>query len=416
MGSCHGSMTVTATQPMGRSVKILLSALACAPDKGSEPEVGYRTLLAAASVHDVWLITDASNVSSLNAALADHPRRDRIHLHGVDFAMSQPGHGPRNVVEYQRHYDRWQRTIGRLAVSLDGEHDFDLVHHVTLASYWTRAGVAVVDKPFVWGPVGGGVEPPWRLLTELGPQGVVEDLLRFIGRRTIGRLPSTRRAPRRAVVALAQNAETARRLSTNGHVRVLCNAVAVDPSDLPPAAPPQPRVAFVGRLTGWKAPMLALRTLRYVTHREVELHFYGDGPERARLEAKAGRWGLTDRVVYHGWVPRRRLLDDLAHVAALLHPALHEEAGLSIAEALTMGVPVVALAHGGPREVARHWPAEASVLVDPAGPRQTAQALAAALDHLLGPQQPGGRTATPPDVSFGDSLLEAYGAALSSED
>ena len=37
------------------SMKVLLSALACEPGKGSELEVGFQTMLAAASKHDVWV-------------------------------------------------------------------------------------------------------------------------------------------------------------------------------------------------------------------------------------------------------------------------------------------------------------------------------------------------------------------------
>ena len=42
------------------------------------------------------------------------------------------------------------------------------MHHVTLASYWTRTGVAAVEKPLVVGPVGGGVDPPLRLFPDAG--------------------------------------------------------------------------------------------------------------------------------------------------------------------------------------------------------------------------------------------------------
>jgi hypothetical protein len=38
-------------------MNIFLSALSCEPGKGSEPEVGYRALLAAPSQHEVWAIT-----------------------------------------------------------------------------------------------------------------------------------------------------------------------------------------------------------------------------------------------------------------------------------------------------------------------------------------------------------------------
>jgi hypothetical protein len=45
------------------------------------------------------------------------------------------------------YYDRWQRKAAVRAAELDRRIDFDIVHHVTLAANWTRAGVTVVDKP-----------------------------------------------------------------------------------------------------------------------------------------------------------------------------------------------------------------------------------------------------------------------------
>ena len=49
-----------------------------------------------------------------------------------------------------------------------GRIDFDVLHHATLAANWTQAGVTAVDKPLVLGLVGGGVEIPLRLVSELG--------------------------------------------------------------------------------------------------------------------------------------------------------------------------------------------------------------------------------------------------------
>ncbi|MBA2529173.1 MAG: hypothetical protein H0V19_04310, partial [Euzebyales bacterium] len=205
-------------------MKLLLSALACEPGKGSEPEVGYRAVLAAAQRHEVWVLTETANIEPLEAALARDPNGHRVRVHGIDFAVPEPGHGTPQVLNFQRHYNRWQQQVARVAVDLDAAVDFDAVHHVTLASYWTRAGVAAVDKPLVWGPIGGGVEPPVRLLTELGPRGLLEDGLRFVGRHAVSRLPFARQPARKASVVFAQNPATARRLRTAGAVRLLSNA------------------------------------------------------------------------------------------------------------------------------------------------------------------------------------------------
>jgi hypothetical protein len=153
-------------------MKVLLSALSCEPDRGSEPEVGFRALLAAASEHEVWAITLSHSVGRVLDALQGDPRTSRIHLEGIDFGVTESRIDVVSAPEFHWHYDRWQRALAARALELDEEVGFDVTHHVTLASYWARAGVAAVPKPLVWGPVGGGVNPPLVLIPSLGPRGV----------------------------------------------------------------------------------------------------------------------------------------------------------------------------------------------------------------------------------------------------
>src|ERR671910_2552237 len=193
-------------------MKLLLSAYACEPGRGSEQEVGLQVMLAAAQRHDVWLLTRENSISLLEELLAHHPFRDRIHLEGIDL------HGPIRRLKraglpgLHVYYDAWQRLAGVRAAQLDHRVDFDVVHHATFAAYWTRAGVTRLGKPFVWGPVGGGVSTPPPLIRELGAAGLREEGLREAVRRLAARRSSQRATARAAMVCLAQNASTARRL------------------------------------------------------------------------------------------------------------------------------------------------------------------------------------------------------------
>lgn len=395
-------------------VRVLLSALACEPGRGTELEVGYRTLLAAASAHEVWLLTDIDSIPKLEAALVEHPHRDRIHLRGLKMWRDGMLLDRISIPTFHRYYDWWQRQAARLALELDSVVDFDVVHHVTLASYWTRAGVAVLGKPFVWGPVGGGVQAPWQLLPSLGWRGAAEHLARRVVRAMLGRTGPSRHAMRTADVAIAQNEETLRRLRVRGSRRVLTNALVVDLSDVPNVFPGGTRlreIHVVGRLLAWKAPTLALAAVRAMRADDVVLRFFGTGPEQPRIERLAQRWGMEDRVRFEGWVPREAMLSQLASAAALLHPSLHEEAGLCIAEALSLGTPVVALDHGGPQQVASHWPAEQSALIPPARPERLVAELAARLDRIVAAPPPVQTEAIPPDVAFEEQILDAYAMA-----
>jgi glycosyltransferase involved in cell wall biosynthesis len=393
-------------------VKVLLSALACEPGKGSEPEVGFRAMLAAASRHEVWVLTVPGSLEPIHRAIDDDPLSARIHLLGLQFdSRGKPLH---RLTTSQFHigYDRWQRAVAERAILLDREVGFDVAHHVTLASYWTRAGVAALPKPLVWGPIGGGVDPPIRLLSELGVRGVLEAGARMIGRPAAAFLPVVARTQRKAAVILAQNPDTGRRLHGNGSIRLLSNALAVELNDVPIPERRTADVLFVGRLLPWKAPMLALRALRYVRHPDAVLRFCGDGPEEARLRRAARTWGVADRVRFEGWLARGRLLSLVAGAGALIHPAVHEEAGLCVAEALTLGTPVVALDHGGPAEIVGQWRGARSALVRPSRPTTTARTMAAALDAFLD-EEPGVCDGPIHSMtSFEAELLRAYDSGV----
>jgi glycosyltransferase involved in cell wall biosynthesis len=393
-------------------VKVLLSALACEPGHGSEPEVGFRALLASARRHETWALVNQASVPGILRGLdTEGVPRDAVHLEGIDFGVSEERFKRLTAVEHNWYYNRWQGAAGRRALRLDREVGFDVVHHVTLASYWTKTGVAVVPKPLVWGPVGGGVTPPLALLTELGMRGLLTDGARILGRPLLGLRPSVKATKQAATVVLAQNQATAGKLDVTGAVRVLSNSLAVD---LPPKEREGdriPEVLFIGRMIPWKAPLLALRTFRHVSHPGAVLRFVGKGGERRRLLRAARRWGLEDRVAFDGWIDRDLVLDKVAKAAVVIHPSLHEEAGLCIAEALSLGTPVVCLDHGGPREVVDQWGSAPSTSVAPRFPDATARAMAAAVDGYLAASYPVLSKAQEPATSFGAELLAAYDLA-----
>jgi glycosyltransferase involved in cell wall biosynthesis len=392
-------------------MKILLSAYACEPGRGSEQEVGLQVMLAAAQRHDVWLLTRENSISLLEEFLAHHPLRDRIHLEGIDL------HGPIRRLKraglpgLHLYYDAWQRLAGVRAAQLDRRVDFDVVHHATFATFWTRAGVSQLGKPFVWGPVGGGVSTPAPLVRELGVAGLWEEGLREPVRHFAVLRASHRATTRAATICLAQNSSTAQRLRSE-RVSVLPNALTVR---LPQMEPPGPRgtdIAFVGRLVPWKGGHLAVRALRHVQHRDAVLRIFGDGPDRRRIGRAAERWGLQDRVDLVGSLPRNELLREVRRCGVLLHPALHDESPGALGEALSLGVPVVCLDHGGPAEVARWWPKGHIALIPPSAPEAAARRLAAAVDGFLEEAPDPPTKPVLPVASFESLLLDAYDEAV----
>jgi glycosyltransferase involved in cell wall biosynthesis len=390
-------------------MKILMSAYACDPYAGSEPGVGFGAMKAAASRHELWLMTRANNVTTLSEWLRESELNECVHLVGLDIpgsALTKKGMG---LLSLHRYYDLWQRAAGDKGRELHDAVGFDVVHHVTFASYWTRTGVAAVPAPLVWGPVGGGVRSPSGLLTTLGVRGLLEEIARVAGRRLASIRYGAYQTAGQAAVTLAQNRPTAHLLERSGRrIQVLPNATV---ANLAPPSPSETRssdVMMVGRLVSWKAGVLAVRALRYLEHPEATLVIVGDGPDKDRIRRAVRRWHVEDRVVFKGRLPRAQVLQLLARCGVLVHPALHEEGGLAVAEALRIGTPVVCLDWGGPAGLASIWQSTPSTLVRPTTPDRTARAIAAAIDAHLAHPPNSENTVLPVSLDFETEVLGAY--------
>lgn len=390
-------------------MKILLSAYACDPYAGSEPAVGFGSLKAAASRHEVWLLTRDNNVPALREWLRDAGLNQRVHLVGLDIPGSALARKRKGLISLHRYYDLWQQAASQKGRELHATVGFDVVHHATFASYWTRTGVASVPAPLVWGPVGGGVRTPAGLLTTLGTRGLLEEAARTIGRRLGAIRHGAKRTAARAAVTLVQNRETARRLEGFGRsIHVVPNATVVRETPRELAATRTAEVFLVGRLVPLKGSVLAVRAFRYVEHPTASLVVVGDGPDRERIRRAAIRWGVAERVHLEGRLPRGELLDRIARCGVLFHPSLHDESPLTVAEALGLGTPVVCLDWGGPAVLTSLWPSTPSTLVAPTTPDDTARRLAAAIDdHLTHPPEVLS-TWRQSIINLGTELLSAY--------
>lgn len=117
----------------------------------------------------------------------------------------------------------------------------------------------------------------------------------------------------------------------------------------PVRAPQRPTILACGRLVPLKRFDDLIRALPLVAPQETRLVIVGEGPERATLEALAAKLGLQHRVALPGQV------DDLARryaeASCLAVASETESFGLTVAEALSYGLPVVATRCGGPEEI-----------------------------------------------------------------
>ena len=375
-------------------MKVLLSAYACEPGRGSEPAVGWNWVCQAARFHQVSVITRANNRAQIEAFLSEEPMPN---VQWVYFDLPRwasfwkKGHHGIHL-----YYCLWQIGAYFLAKRLHRRRPFDLAHHATFVNYWLPIYLVLLPVPLVWGPVGGGESAPPGFWHRCSLRGKAYEFLRQLG-RSLGEInPFVRRTGQEAAFVLATTDETAKRLRRLGCKRVqVCSQVGLPQNEIerlksfPLLRESNTfRVLSVGSLIHFKGFDLGLEAFANFQRRfpRSEYRLVGDGPERKRLERLARRLGVAGQVMFLGELPRGEVLAKLGECDVLLHPTLHDSGGWASLEAMAAGRPVICLDCGGP---ALQVTPETGIKVAGISPSQVISDLAEALVRLA--SDPEGR-------------------------
>jgi glycosyltransferase involved in cell wall biosynthesis len=386
----RGDETVNGLKPEGPSgdgveetTRLVVFAYECAPG-GSERGIGWEFSRIAAHLGETWVLCadDDSQMEAVRNGLATLPERSRLHFVPIaaprwSVAFGKIGRFPGRLYLA---YALWQIRALRVARRIDAEHHISLVWHVSWSNAWFGTLAARMEIPFVYGPVGAGVGPPWRLVPSMGLAGMAREATRAAARWCGRHLnPVAHLALQRAAVIMTQNPETVAWLPADYRAKaVIVPAPVLNPLPIRTrTACHEPPVAiFVGRIQTWKGVGLAVRTLVHLPGWRLLL--CGSGPDVAWLERLAARLKVADRVRFLGRVPHERVLELMREEAdVMLFPSYHDEGGWAVSEAIACGLPVVCLDRGGPAALGGH--------AVPAGaPEATARQLAAMTLRVAG--------------------------------
>jgi glycosyltransferase involved in cell wall biosynthesis len=359
----------------------------------------------------ITVLTREDNRDAIEAELPTTPERDRLSFlyHQLSIARDRwdaDGRGKR------AYYLLWQRSALRLARRMHQNRHFDLSWHLTWSNAWVGSVLSLMDIPFVWGPLGGGIAPPLGLTPSLGVKGASYEAARALV-RAAGRHanPLARSSWRHAGLILVSNREMQRWLPKPHRAKVTVmpqyGLVDIDHAtgDLAMKSPAEasagPRTAlFVGRLLAFKGGSLALRAL--AGSPGWRLVICGTGPDEARLRRLVDDLRLEDRVRFAGWLERSEIASLMRDADVLLFPSLHDESPATVLEARLCGLDVICLDRGGAPVLAGQ---DAIVVASAGGTAAVVRRLTAALSEV-------GARARVPTADLTAFSLDARAATL----
>ena len=339
---------------MPKKLKILISAYACSPGRGSEPGMGWNFVMGLSRYHQVHVISEEKFKSSINGFFTEKPELEK----DVKFYFIKKRRNKflRKIwpPSYYWYYRQWQRKALLLAQKLDRLEDFDIIHQLNMVGYREPGYLWKIDKPFVWGPVGGLEDSPWRFIPSLGLKG----LLFYTGRNTINMLQRHLLArPKKAanhqcsaiIAATEGNALWIKRLW--GKEATVINEVGLVPMKQSGLikrenAKTPLRIIWSGLHTPRKNLPLLLNSLPKINF-AYELHILGAGEMTSRWKKHSMRLGIDKSSKWYGWVDREQALGIMQSGHVFCITSISDLTSTVSLEALSCGLPVICLDHCG---------------------------------------------------------------------
>ncbi|TFF25107.1 glycosyltransferase [Jiella endophytica] len=360
-----GGQATPRREPL-RPDHVLVAAYACNPLHGSEEAVGWNWVLSIAAIASrVTVITAEFHRADIEAAALRPSNLRFVYVphrpwhyrptplwRWIEASIAKP---LMNLA-----YAAWQRDAHAVAKALAEKERFDLVHQLTYVGFRFPGHLWRFGLPFVWGPIGGLENTPWRLLKAMGTAGAAyyagRNLINSAQRRWL-------RSPRRAVAAagpglVAAIGSIAEEIDKLYGAPSTVISEVVAPLELAPASPRsrephEPlRIVWSGQHLPGKALNLLIDALGSIGGAACfELHILGDGPKRGDWQQMAEERGIAGHCIWHGMLPRERALRVMADAHLLAITSLKDLTSTVLLEGLALGLPVLCPDHCGFAEV-----------------------------------------------------------------
>jgi len=354
-------------------MKILVAAIACSPTLGSEAYVGWSAVRALSRNHELWVIINNLAKEGAEAAMekGEVPGNVRFIYHGrsqeeFEGTLVSPWHPNRLVARLGSwlNYLDWNNGLLELARKLHTQVSFDLIHHVTYATWRVGSPLAELGLPFVWGPISGGENMPIRFMSMLSWESCVFELLRKASDIASARSARVRQTAQRSFHVFAANKETMSRIirirGQNRGVSRLAQTFFDEEKIQRFSANPGSRdfldslrLFAGGNLEGRKGLRMAILALARVRDRGIRFDYvYGGlGPEREHLRDFIEKLRLADSIHLVDALRGQAYLDRLLSSHLYLLPSLRDGAPVTLMEAMLAGCVPIVLDAGGPGEI-----------------------------------------------------------------
>lgn len=369
-------------------LKVLISAYAVCPNRGSEEGMGWNWCSRIAQFCEVHVITESEFQEETERVCADARMQangtpySRLHFHYVPVGETDEESvrirkmcwNQGNWAFYLK-YAMWAKKALDLARTLIDEaecdgHGFDLMHQLNMVGFREPGMLYAINEeraasgkkhiPLIWGPMGGYGSIPFSFMWPGGIKFTAFYLLKnFLNELQLHFQPRVRKMLRESDYLFAATPEMKEGIgrvygmqikqvnetgtNISGEVLQDCGVSLHESRNR--EEKPTFDLLWVGRFMYTKQLPLALKTMSLLRNiPEIKLHIVGrgfDDAETHRMHALARKLGVEDLCVWHGQIPNLEVHRLMQRCDVFFFTSIFEMTSTVTLEAITNGLPIV---------------------------------------------------------------------------
>jgi glycosyltransferase involved in cell wall biosynthesis len=337
---------------MPNQYKILVNCYACSPYQGSEPGMGWNFVKCLSRYHELHILTESKFQNDIEKYFVGHS--DERQDFNFYFIKKNRHKKLRKIwpPSYYWYYRQWQKKVLKFALELEAKHHFDIVHQLNMVGYREPGYLYKLNKPFVWGPVGGMCISPWKLLPSMGFHGATyyfcRNIINLWQMRFKYRVRKCARKSNAIIAATKDNYDGIKEIWEQESVIIPEVGMVTCKHNITPCARSEKlKICWSGQHTPGKALNLLLDSLNIATNKEnIELHVLGKGKRTKQWMGKANKLKL-DNIKWHGWLTKENAINVMSNCHILCITSQTDLTSTVLLEALSLGLSVIALDHCG---------------------------------------------------------------------
>jgi glycosyltransferase involved in cell wall biosynthesis len=336
--------------------RILVSAYAISPVRGSECAVGWEITTRLGEFFDVTVLTCEETPSNtpyykeIENYIANHGNIKNVHFVPVKMPKNSKKYTKMHDLgfwpAYYWGYNCWQKEAYKVAKDLHKQKRFDMAYQLNMIGFREPGYLWRLDIPFLWGPTNGFHSIPFSFIRGYKGKSFLVQLLKHLANEVQIKLSfRAKKAAKKASIVWCVDETAVKNMKQWNANAELMQETGLN--QLPDKFVLNRHydgirclnLVWSGMITPGKALNILIKALLELKNFNFHLTVIGDGPllnhEKKQAEA------IQNKITWTGWLKKADAIESVKKADLLIHTSLKEGTPHSILEALGMGVPVL---------------------------------------------------------------------------